>query len=93
MAAIFTREEVLEQVFQIDDEVEEGKEAFVEELDRQEEHLKAWINSFNGGENFDSTLFQEKAAQVLLPIFKHSFTMPDDIEMHQRSKGKCFIAI
>lgn len=71
----FTAEEVLEEVFKEEEEKEGDQE---DSIESQEERLKAWIQSFNGGERLDLDFFRENAIEVIRPVFRHSLMVDEN---------------
>lgn len=80
MAARFNVEEVLRQVLDGDmdseSDQEEKEEGDISETDNvavEMEKLERLVDSFDGGEGFNSELFGENAKKALLPILCQSF--------------------
>ena len=75
----FGADEVLEQIFDdeagdLDSEQGEEEEDVNEEdsLEIEKEKLEKLIDSFDGGEGFNASLFRENARQALMPILCQS---------------------
>ena len=79
MAAKFDAEEALRRVFDSDIEIESDQEEDDEEDVRETDsvgegmaRLEKLIDSFDGGEGFNSDLFRENAKKAIFPILCQS---------------------
>ena len=82
----FTREEILREILD-EDQVESSEEEQEATLDSPKERLDSWINSFDGGDNFDSRFFRENARQVMQPIFHQSLMAYESGKNDGKLKG------
>ena len=82
MAAVFTTEQVLEQLFNDEEVSEEEEEVVVEEGDSEKEKLRDHLAKFvPNKDGFDQEFFIDKSMDVLLPILEQS-------KSQTRSDGK-----
>ena len=77
MAARFSTEEVIDQLFANCDSDENGDEdsdrdEAINSVDEQRVQLKAWIDTFEGSEVVNLDLFKEKALELLHPLLGQS---------------------
>lgn len=87
MAAFYTREEVLEELFRDEDEAISDDDNVLNDEDRKREDLREMLSAFaekNQKENFDKEFFVEKSVEVLSPIFSQAAS-------NSQSDGKFFL--
>jgi len=79
MAVVFTRDEVLEELFRDEDKQMPEDGDVLNEEDQEREGLREFLHRYVvEKENFDRQFFVEKSVEVLLPIVSQACDLQSD---------------